>query len=408
MKTPSPASPPLPVIRPEQLKASAFYWPNLIAALLAAIAVAVGSIGPWIAFMGMTRNNIGSGADGTITLSLGIGAAVALFALLNFGRTETKSGRMVALGTVAGVAGVLASLIGVIDAREVASRKAEIFGTTIGPDIGWGLWMILIAGPVLAITSAIVVKQIRTIAKANAASAVEQLSRPDLGQPPAPVIPAVATPASPPTPVNEVPEPTPSAAATPPAGAVGTKGRSGLRRAAPWAGGAAALAAALAVGIWAGPHLTGGKQETPTAVTTTTTVTASKTYSSTTAVASPPPVAPFTTGEAKVIVDGQPLKVGRNVYCSAEYSSYEGDEMFNISIGGRVRVVLFESDSRVASVGLGKVNGETLGVLDGRWGKRGNATATKDGNMYHISGTATDAGSLQPTPRPFEIDVSCP
>ena len=41
----------------------------------------------------------------------------------------------------------------------------------------------------------------------------------------------------------------------------------------------------------------------------------------------------------------------------------------------------------------------------------GEAKATKDGNTYKISGTATGidmANPMQPVNKPFEIDVTCP
>ncbi len=490
MTTPPPALPPDPIVSPNQVKAAPFYWPNLIAALIAAICVAIGSIGPWIAFMGMSRNNIGSGADGTITLILGIVAALALFALLNFGRTEVKSGRMVALGTVAGIAGVLAFITGFIDAQAVSSRKAEIFGTTIGPEIGWGLWMILIAGPVLAITSAIVVKQVKNIAKANAElAAPAQNFRIDLGsrstidlgnqapsvQPPAPPAPPTL-PAPPPPAVKKAPVPPPPAAPKPvpqpappapepapaptveiahpvpppppaappvpppvqtpvvappppapqaPAPAAfsnrpaNEKGRSGMRRAAPWAGGALALVAALAAGVWAGPYLTGGNKGTaePAATSTTTTTTttratpSSTTPSSTTAAAAsassaPATFGPFTSGDAKVLVAGQPREVRGDVSCF----TYSGKLTISIGpIGNPVGATMSEADLRVNSVSLGTVNGVMLSVLDGA--ANSSATATKDGKSYRITGTASGIdvkNPLQPYTQPFGIDVTCP
>ena len=61
------------------------------------------------------------------------------------------------------------------------------------------------------------------------------------------------------------------------------------------------------------------------------------------------------------------------------------------------------------SVGLGNVNGVTLGYQSGTG--QGEAKATKDGNTYKISGTATGidmANPMQPVNKPFEIDVTCP
>ena len=164
---PRTALPTDPLLNPDQVKASPFYLPNLIAALIASICVVAGSVGPWIAFMGMTRNAIGMGRDGTITLILGIIATLALFALLNFGRAEVRSKHMVVLGTIAGIAGATAFVIALFSALEVSSREKEIMGRSLGPEIGWGLWMILIGAPVLAVTSLIVVQQVKGIAKTS-------------------------------------------------------------------------------------------------------------------------------------------------------------------------------------------------------------------------------------------------
>ncbi len=62
----------------------------------------------------------------------------------------------------------------------------------------------------------------------------------------------------------------------------------------------------------------------------------------------------------------------------------------------------------VISVALGNVNGVALGV----GGTTGSAKATKDGNSYKITGTASGADLSNPmagpVTKPFEIDVTCP
>lgn len=485
MTTPPPEAPkPDPIVDPQQVQAAPFYWPNLIAALISAIAVAVGSIGPWISFMGMSRSNIGAGADGTITLVLGIIATLSLFALLNFGRTQVRSRRMVALGAVAAIAGLLAFLIGVVDANYLTARNTEVFGRTMGPDIGWGLWMILIAGPTLVVTSAIVVKQVRNIAKANAEPTAPRSwskfrrtqSKPTQppapsttpppsvptppplapepatrafpsAQPPAPPVPtppvpaatpsapgptpipaarpaavvpsppaAPAPPPPPPEPLQRVPGgPTPPVAARPPGS--GISARSGLRRAAPWAGGAAALTAAFAAGAFAGPHLIGDNQATgpATGATSTTTTTITTTAMAAPSVTPPSPESapngapagtfgPFDSGDAKVFVDGKPREVRGKVQC------LQSADKFFLLIdppGNQVTVTLSPDQSRVLTVNLGRVNGESIPTfLDGS--ERGDASVTKDGNTYRITGTvATGFSATSPTV-PFEIDATCP
>lgn len=457
------------MVRPEQVKASPFYWPNLIAALVASVSIIVGSIGPWVAFMGMTKNAIGG--DANITLGLGIVAALALFALLNFGRTEVRSKRMVALGVVATVAGVVSCLIALFDAKNLTSLTTEIMGSTIGPEIGWGLWMILIGGPVLAVTSAIVVMQVKTMAKEdpglqagvdplNLPSAQSVLPPPEPSlAPEGPSAPAetpaptsswespianqfapVAEPAPPHPPVQTPPSapiqsavpatPMPPLAQPPvasgppvfdypmtppePPAHTGGSHRSPLRRIAPWAGGVAALAAALGTGVWAAPYLTGGNQNTnnstmPAATkTVTNTAVPSSTMSSTRATSADSPAAsgvfgPFDSGDAKVFVDGKPREVRGKVNC------YSYDNAFWISLeppGNPVMAKVSQDFSRVLHVSLGKFNGEyVLPFLDGSTDS--DASVTKDGNSYRITGRIR-VGYSSLDAVPFEIDVTCP
>ena len=74
-----------------------------------------------------------------------------------------------------------------------------------------------------------------------------------------------------------------------------------------------------------------------------------------------------------------------------------------------VAVVMTPDGSKVTSVGLGNVNGVVMGYQDGAPG--GEATATKDGQTFTITGTATGvdmANPMQPMTKPFEIRVTCP
>ena len=110
---------------------------------------------------------------------------------------------------------------------------------------------------------------------------------------------------------------------------------------------------------------------------------------------------------AKVTIDGKDQSLQGTVACTSAAGSV------NIAIGGAqngIGVVLTDASSpSVKSVGLGNVNGVTLGYTPGTG--QGNATATKDGSKYKISGTATGvdmANPMQPVNKPFEIDVTCP
>jgi lipoprotein LpqH len=144
------------------------------------------------------------------------------------------------------------------------------------------------------------------------------------------------------------------------------------------------------------------KAESPTTAAKSPTTTAEATTGAGTGGATAAPSG----GGTKVLIDGQDQNVSGTVVCSAM-----GGNM-NIAIGEAatgIAAVLSEDGSTVQSVGLGNVNGVTLGYTSGTG--QGEATATKDGNTYKITGTATGVGManpMQPVNKPFEIDVTCP
>lgn len=111
-------------------------------------------------------------------------------------------------------------------------------------------------------------------------------------------------------------------------------------------------------------------------------------------------------GKSTVTIDGQDQKVQGTVVCSSM-----GGNM-NIAIGDAatgIAAVVSEDGKTVQSVGLGNVNGVTLGYQSGTG--QGDAKAEKDGKTWKISGTATGvdmANPMQPVNKPFEIQVSCP
>jgi lipoprotein LpqH len=108
----------------------------------------------------------------------------------------------------------------------------------------------------------------------------------------------------------------------------------------------------------------------------------------------------------KITIDGKDQNVSGTVVCTAM-----GGNM-NIAIGDAatgIAAVVSEDGSNVQSVGLGNVNGVTLGYQAGTG--QGEAKASKDGKTYTVSGTATGidmANPMQPVNKPFEIDVACP
>jgi lipoprotein LpqH len=111
-------------------------------------------------------------------------------------------------------------------------------------------------------------------------------------------------------------------------------------------------------------------------------------------------------GKTTVTIDGQDQQVQGTVVCSAMGGNT------NIAIGDAatgIAAVISEDGTTVQSVGLGNVNGVTLGYQSGTG--QGEAKAEKDDKTYTISGTATGvdmANPMQPVNKPFEIVVACP
>ena len=108
---------------------------------------------------------------------------------------------------------------------------------------------------------------------------------------------------------------------------------------------------------------------------------------------------------AKITVDGQPLPVTDPVDCNSK------DGKFSIAIGQPfigVIVALEQDASVVHLVGLGDINGLNYNFTEGVHGQ--SATATKSGNTYHVTGTAsgTDNKGKQQATKPFTVDVTCP
>lgn len=111
-------------------------------------------------------------------------------------------------------------------------------------------------------------------------------------------------------------------------------------------------------------------------------------------------------GGPTVIIDGKNQNVTGSVVCTTVGGTV------NIAIGGAatgIAAVLTDANPpEVKSVGLGNVNGVTLGYTSGTG--QGKASASKNGSSYKISGTATGvdmANPMQPVNKSFEIDVTC-
>ena len=118
------------------------------------------------------------------------------------------------------------------------------------------------------------------------------------------------------------------------------------------------------------------------------------------------PTAVTGSGTTRVVIDGQEQTVNGSIVCAAMGGNV------NIAIGEAttgIAAVVSEGDApTVTSIGLGNVNGVTLGYAAGAGGE---AKAEKDGNTYKITGTATGidmANPMTPVNKPFEIEVTCP
>jgi hypothetical protein len=123
-------------------------------------------------------------------------------------------------------------------------------------------------------------------------------------------------------------------------------------------------------------------------------------------IAPPAPLGAGTGAPATVTVGGQPLNVQGEVVCATN------DGKYSIAIGDMTAGVIvgLEPDASVVhGVGLGTVDGAVMSFTEGVPGN--TATATKDGNTYKVTGTATGVSDANPTEqisKPFEVSVTCP
>ncbi|MGA7053071.1 MAG: lipoprotein LpqH [Mycobacterium sp.] len=113
----------------------------------------------------------------------------------------------------------------------------------------------------------------------------------------------------------------------------------------------------------------------------------------------------------QVIVDGQNQNATGQVTCTVAGPNT------NIGIGdatnGIGAVVSNDNPPIVHSVGLGTVNGVSLGFSDAAPDQANKAGAAVNGKSYAIKGTATGTDmsnpqSPQQVTKTFEIDVTCP
>lgn len=126
--------------------------------------------------------------------------------------------------------------------------------------------------------------------------------------------------------------------------------------------------------------------------------------SATTGSTSPSSSTPAAAGPPQLTIAGQAQNVGGSVVCATN------NGRFSIAIGdvGTGVIVGLEPDGSVVhSAGLPTVDGVVLSFTEGVPGE--NATATKTGNAYKVTGTAsgTDNTGAQ-VHKPFELNATCP
>ena len=122
------------------------YMPNMIAGLLACVGIVVGSLGPWATFLNFSKAGIDG--DGMLTMILGVIAAIALFSILSRGGKAKFGDRWVAPAL-----GAITLVIAIVDAANLSNQETTVLRSTIGPSIGWGLWVVLLCGAALCVTS---------------------------------------------------------------------------------------------------------------------------------------------------------------------------------------------------------------------------------------------------------------
>jgi ipoprotein LpqH len=121
--------------------------------------------------------------------------------------------------------------------------------------------------------------------------------------------------------------------------------------------------------------------------------------------------APAGAAGPQLTVDGQKQNITGAVTCN----SANGNTTIGIgdATAGVGAVVSNDNPPIVHSVGLGSVNGVTLGFSDAAPNQGGNAGAALSGKSYAIKGTAAGADMSNPNQpqtvtKSFELDVTCP
>jgi lipoprotein LpqH len=115
-------------------------------------------------------------------------------------------------------------------------------------------------------------------------------------------------------------------------------------------------------------------------------------------------------GHVRVTLNGEVYANGDSQVSCTAVGRFMNISAMNISAGNYGAQLISTDPLQVKSVTLTLVT--TTGTRRAMWeytqGVVGNASATKDGNTYKITGNAASNGDAATGTEPFEFDVTCP
>jgi hypothetical protein len=125
------------------------------------VGVIVGSLGPWAHVVVFSLNGLDAGYWGAATLILGALSGVVLLSELAWARASFNPRWAVPVAWGVAVAGVACLTIALpVLIRFMTVPKESFFGLPVGPEVGWGLWLLTVSAAMLCVTASIVATQI--------------------------------------------------------------------------------------------------------------------------------------------------------------------------------------------------------------------------------------------------------
>jgi ipoprotein LpqH len=110
-------------------------------------------------------------------------------------------------------------------------------------------------------------------------------------------------------------------------------------------------------------------------------------------------------GSAKVTVDGKDQSVSGKIACGTAAGTVTMTVGDPTSTNSATAQVTTDNPPKVNTVHIGPATSPGLTMGPGV----GDATATKDGNTYKISGHLSDMSNpMAPATKPFDMQISCP